>query len=56
MNQTKITLCGDDCLKCPRCNAKTEEELSKARREEIENPRIRQNYREKILHRILAIQ
>ncbi|MDE7230767.1 MAG: DUF3795 domain-containing protein [Oscillospiraceae bacterium] len=23
-----ITLCGDDCLKCPRYNAKTDEELS----------------------------
>lgn len=29
MNKTKITLCGDDCLKCPRYNAKTEEELLK---------------------------
>lgn len=24
----RITLCGDDCLKCPRYNAKTDEELS----------------------------
>lgn len=24
-----ITLCGDDCLKCPRYNARTDEELSR---------------------------
>lgn len=29
-NISKITLCGDDCLHCPRYNAKTEEELSAA--------------------------
>lgn len=25
----KITLCGDNCIYCPRYNAKTEEELNK---------------------------
>ncbi len=26
MDET-ITLCGDDCIECPRCNAHSDEEL-----------------------------
>lgn len=28
MNNKRITLCGDDCNKCPRFLAKTDDELS----------------------------